>query len=175
MTQNSMTEKMPDSNLLVGTWIRLLSKFSSEFIKRVEKMDDPETFARRILHVRMTGDETNDLERIGRIDDKDALVDLNEEFEDIMCLRDTKDLIAVVVLSKQHEDLIKKLIPYGLRIKFIKNLAVMHMDWEGQSYFNDCVRRRGKKSSSDAFADYVIKIAKKDLRKKAGITSRSDK
>ena len=86
-----------------------------------------------------------------------------------------KDLIAVVALSKQHEGLIKRLVPYGLRIKFIKNLAVMHMDWEGQSYFNDCVRRRGKKSSSDAFADYVIKIAKRDLRKKAGIKPRSDK
>ena len=157
------TEKFPGYNLSIFSWYKLTSaEFSDDFLKCVGKLDDPEKFVNRMIHVKLKELEIEELNHLAYtiLDEDFTATDIIVEFEDLMFSRTKTTTLVFLNLGYDYENIIKRLIPYGIKLKSMKKSSLMELDWEGNLYFRKHAKSN-KCGSVDQFTKKVLKIAAK--------------
>ena len=160
---NIYTEKFPGYNLTIAAWYKLTSAgFSDDFLKCVGKLDNPEKFVKRMLHAKMSRSEIDELDHTADLifQADVSATQLVDGFEDIMITRTKTRTLVLLELGGKYEDIIRQLIPYGLKLMPGKSGSLLELDWEGGSYFKEHTRSRNDGPAS-AFTNKVLRIAKK--------------
>lgn len=162
-TMDIYTEKFPGYNLSIYSWYRLTSlEFSDDFLKCVGKLDEPEKFVKRMIHVKLKKSDMEELDHLActLLDNDLPVTDIIVEFEDLMFSRTKTTMLVFLNLGHDYENIIKQLIPYGIKLKSMKKSSLMELDWEGDSYFRKYAKSN-KCGPVDQFTKKILKIASK--------------